>query len=230
VRNSRSCNALAFCNVDPNYLAVGLDKVRGDSSFIIWDIQSATPSLPLSKSSTLEKDAIAMRPQPQIARANVVCHCTNRRVLASVLQQYVPTDIVSTLSFLPRSTHLLLAGISARWLRLFDLRTLTTTTTNIEGPRYRGIPSQSGAVSRLSGMPNGSYTPCSRSRRKMQQLTGQEHHVLVPVSVLLLLSTISNFRAQEGACSPHTREFIRPILGCPTSTREQFYRWGEVWV
>ncbi|KAJ8583498.1 hypothetical protein M405DRAFT_884797 [Rhizopogon salebrosus TDB-379] len=60
VCNSRSCDALAFCNVDPNYLAVGLDKVRGDSSFIIWDIQSATPSLPLSKSSTLEKDAIAM--------------------------------------------------------------------------------------------------------------------------------------------------------------------------
>ncbi|KAJ8580394.1 hypothetical protein M405DRAFT_58916 [Rhizopogon salebrosus TDB-379] len=45
--------------------------------------------------------------------------------------------------------------------------------------------------------------------------------------VLLLLSTISNFQAQEGACSPHTREFIRPILGCPTSTREQFYRRGE---
>jgi hypothetical protein len=45
--------------------------------------------------------------------------------------------------------------------------------------------------------------------------------------VLLHLSTISNFQAQEGACSPQTREFVRPILGCPTSTREQFYRRGE---
>jgi hypothetical protein len=146
-----------------------------------------------------------MRPQPRIARANVVCHCTNRRVLASVLQQYVPTDIVSALSFLPRSTHLLLAGISARWLRLFDLRTLTTTTTNIEGRRYRGIPSQSGAVSRLSGMPNGSYTPCSRSRRKMQRLTGQEHHVLVPVLMLLLVNHIEFLSSRRGVLTAHER-------------------------
>lgn len=127
VRNSRSCNALAFCNVDPNYLAVGLDKVRGDSSLIIWDIQSDTPSLSLSKPSTLNEDATAGRPQPRIARADVVGHRTDPRVL----QQHAPTEVVSALAFLPRSTHLLLAGISARWLRLFDLRTPTPTITNL---------------------------------------------------------------------------------------------------
>jgi len=127
VRNSRSCNALAFCNVDSNYLAVGLDKVRGDSSLIIWDIQSATLSLSLSKLSTLDEDAIARRPQPQIARADPVGHRTDQRVL----QQHAPTEVVSALAFLPQSTHLLLAGISARWLRLFDLRTPAPTITNI---------------------------------------------------------------------------------------------------
>ncbi|KAG1751269.1 uncharacterized protein EDB91DRAFT_1234726 [Suillus paluster] len=91
VRNSRSCNALAFCNTDPNYLAVGLDKVRGDST-----------------------------------RADVG-HRTDGRVL----QQHAPTEIVSALAFLPQSTHILLAGISARWLRLFDLRSAVPVTTNI---------------------------------------------------------------------------------------------------
>ena len=133
MRNSRSCNALAFCSADPNYLAVGLDKVRGDPSLVIWDIQSATPALSLSATSTLDEDAIAnvRRPQPRIARADVVGHRTDARVLTSVLQQHATTEVVSALSFLPQSTHLLLAGISARWLRLFDLRTPTPTTTNI---------------------------------------------------------------------------------------------------
>ncbi|KAG1739334.1 hypothetical protein EDB19DRAFT_1828902 [Suillus lakei] len=134
VRNTRSCNALAFCNADPNYLAVGLDKVRGDSSLIIWDIQSATPLLSPSKPPNLNltDDAVEARPQPRIARAEVGHHRTDGRVL----QQHAPTEIVSALAFLPQSTHLLLAGISARWLRLFDLRTAVPATTNIATKVY----------------------------------------------------------------------------------------------
>jgi hypothetical protein len=127
VRNSRSCNTLAFCNVDPNYLAVGLDKVRGDSSLIIWDIQTATPSLSVSKSTPSDEEVVAERPLPRIARADVVGHRTDPRVL----QQHALTEVVSAVAFLPQSTHLLLAGISARWLRLFDLRSPSPTTTNI---------------------------------------------------------------------------------------------------
>ncbi|KAG2365391.1 hypothetical protein BDR07DRAFT_1398968 [Suillus spraguei] len=129
VRNTRSCNALAFCNADPNYLAVGLDKVRGDSSLIIWDIQSATPLLSPSKppNFNLTEDTVEARPQPRIARAEVGHHRADGRVL----QQHAPTEIVSALAFLPQSTHILLAGISARWLRLFDLRSAVPATTNI---------------------------------------------------------------------------------------------------
>ncbi|KAG2154425.1 uncharacterized protein EDB93DRAFT_1223264 [Suillus bovinus] len=134
VRNTRSCNALAFCNADPNYLAVGLDKVRGDSSLIIWDIQSATPLLSLSKPTTsnITEDAVEARPQPRIARAEVGHHRTDGRVL----QQHAPTEVVSALAFLPQSTHMLLAGISARWLRLFDLRSAVPATTNVATKVY----------------------------------------------------------------------------------------------
>ncbi|KAG1854355.1 hypothetical protein C8R48DRAFT_721684 [Suillus tomentosus] len=135
VRNTRSCNALAFCNADPNYLAVGLDKVRGDSSLIIWDIQSATPLLSPSSPPNLnltEDSVLEARPQPRIARAEVGHHRTDGRVL----QQHAPTEVVSALAFLPQSTHMLLAGISARWLRLFDLRSAVPATTNIATKVY----------------------------------------------------------------------------------------------
>ncbi|KAF9227102.1 WD40 repeat-like protein [Gyrodon lividus] len=125
VRNSRSCNALAFCQVDPNYLAVGLDKVRGDPSLIIWDVQSSIPTLSLSRTGPSDEASVA-RPQPRIARADI-----GPRTDTRVLQHHAPTEVVSALSFLPQSTHLLLAGISARWLRLFDLRSPTPPTTNV---------------------------------------------------------------------------------------------------
>jgi WD repeat-containing protein mio len=32
-RNSRACNALAFSDTNPNLLACGLDKVRGDPRY-----------------------------------------------------------------------------------------------------------------------------------------------------------------------------------------------------
>lgn len=125
VRNSRSCNALAFCTTDPNYLAVGLDKVRGDCSLIIWDINTMYPSLSISLPSTGGLPFVP-RPQPQIPRGDLP-----PRTDPKILQQHAPTEIVSSLAFLPQSTNLLLAGISHRWLRLFDLRSSVPLTTNV---------------------------------------------------------------------------------------------------
>lgn len=128
-RNSRDCNALAFCNVDPNYLAVGLDKVRGDCSLVIWDISSTSPLLSLSTEIGLPASAtriLPSRPQPQIPRVDNYPRPDQR-----VLQQHAPTEVVSSLSFLPTSTHLLLASISHRWFRLFDLRSSSSSVVNV---------------------------------------------------------------------------------------------------
>ena len=134
VRNSRSCNALAFSTADPNYLAVGLDKVRGDSSLVIWDISSFVPtlSLPLNwlhdatPPPTTIVAPLRPRPHPQIPRLE-----NQARVDPRILQQHAPTEVVSSLAFLPASTHLLLAGISHRWLRLFDLRSPAIAPFNV---------------------------------------------------------------------------------------------------
>lgn len=146
VRNSRSCNSVAFCNVDTNYLAVGLDKVRGDCSLLIWDIATTSPILSIvsdSQHQRLDPDAHnhiqiqpalgTRRPQPQIYRGDV-----GPRVDPRVLQQHAPTETVSSVCFLPQSTHLLLAGISSRWLRLFDLRSPVLSMTNVAS-KVQGI-------------------------------------------------------------------------------------------
>ncbi|KAF8167441.1 hypothetical protein B0H34DRAFT_645099 [Crassisporium funariophilum] len=139
VRNSRTCNALAFSSADPNYLAVGLDKVRGDSSLVIWDISTLSSSLTLPVPGSNELSLVnpltpaQPRPQPQIPRLD-----SQARIDPRILQQHAPTEVVSSLSFLPSSTHLLLAGISHRWLRLFDLRSPALAALNVAS-KVQGI-------------------------------------------------------------------------------------------
>ncbi|EIW63592.1 uncharacterized protein TRAVEDRAFT_43879 [Trametes versicolor FP-101664 SS1] len=112
-RNTRACNALAFSSEDPSYLAVGLDKVRNDPSLLIWDIQSASPMLSINTASPVESIS---RPLPYLPRTD------SRASDSRIIQQHAPVENVSTLAWLPRSSHLLLAGVSHRWLQLFDLR------------------------------------------------------------------------------------------------------------
>ncbi|KAF8530402.1 hypothetical protein BU17DRAFT_36281 [Hysterangium stoloniferum] len=113
VRTSRACNALAFSHFDPNYLAVGLDKVRGDPSLVIWDIESA-----LSKSGENVIKSSFPRPQPPLPRSGKFDN--------HVLQQWLHNEVVTSLAFLPQTTSLLIAGVSHRWIRLFDLRASQT--------------------------------------------------------------------------------------------------------
>lgn len=138
VKNTRSCNALAFCNADHNYLAVGLEKARGDYGLVVWDIVSAAPSLSIRSSNTSQltfnvplSDG-SSRPEPAIARAEPAPKHDGR-----ILQQHAHNDTVTSLAFLPQSTTLLLAGISNRSLRLYDLRTpqpaVQTASSKVQG-------------------------------------------------------------------------------------------------
>ncbi|EGO25930.1 hypothetical protein SERLADRAFT_415303 [Serpula lacrymans var. lacrymans S7.9] len=144
VRNSRPCNALAFCEADPNYLAVGLDKVRGDSSLVIWDISNSTPALslptPQTTSSSVVLPSLAVPDSngvsplfPRIPKTDVAPRTDSR-----VLQQLAGAEVVSAVAFLPHSTNLLLAGTSARWLRFYDLRDSTPVKAHIAS-RVHGI-------------------------------------------------------------------------------------------
>ncbi|RDB16246.1 SEH-associated protein 4 [Hypsizygus marmoreus] len=136
VRNSRSCNSLAFCTTDANYLASGFDKVRGDSSLIIWDV--TTTAAMLSVPVVQAPDAIKRLPQQPHRQPMLPQGDVGRGSDPRVLQQHASTETVSAVSFLPQSTHLLLAGISHRWLRLFDLRSPVSSYTSVAS-KVQGI-------------------------------------------------------------------------------------------
>lgn len=121
VRNSRACNSLAFSTADPSYLAVGLDKVRGDHSLIVWDVHAAIPLLTLkgeASKSTPHHAPSSSRSNGQSQRERDITPKSGPRLF----QQHAQAETVSSVAFLPSSSSLLLAGISHRWLRLFDLR------------------------------------------------------------------------------------------------------------
>ncbi len=126
VRNSRSCNVITFCATDPNYLAVGLDKVRGEPSLVVWDISSASSVFTQASPNPNLTSNVQPRPNPQLPRAEL-----GSRVDVRIVQQHASTEVVSSLSFIPKSVHLLLAGISYRWLRLFDLRNPVPSSSNV---------------------------------------------------------------------------------------------------
>lgn len=122
---------MAFCDQDTNILVAGLDKVRGESSLLIWDITVAIPllalDLPLSQDATFSTNS----PPTQASAPTTVTH--NSRNEPRIVQHYAPQEIVSCLTFLPKTAHLVLAGISYRWLRLFDLRSSSSNVLSVPG-------------------------------------------------------------------------------------------------
>ena len=104
VRSTRSCNALAFCPENPNVLAAGFDKVRGDSSLVVWDITGATGILSATTSRVLSHSTLTIKADRNNPHG------------------YAPAEVVTSVAFLPSSPNSIAAGVSNLWLRMFDLR------------------------------------------------------------------------------------------------------------
>jgi WD repeat-containing protein mio len=47
-RNRRPCTSLAFCKLNPNLLANGLDKFRTEFGLVIWDLEQSVPTFEAS--------------------------------------------------------------------------------------------------------------------------------------------------------------------------------------
>ena len=172
VRSSRACNALSFSRADPNYLAVGLEKVRGDCSLVIWDISSSKPALSFNNTSTFgvgNESLGPTRPLPLIQRGDLGPKTDGR-----ALQMHAPTEIVSSLAFAPDAHYLLWAGISYRWLRLFDVRTPVPSTTNV-ATKVQGIATDPYVPVRIATFGDGIVSIWDSRRLPQPILTFSEH-------------------------------------------------------
>lgn len=145
-RAPRACASLAFCPVTPQYLAVGLDKLRNDSGLYIWDLYSSTPTRILSPSVSSSTHIVAPPPSP--ARSPTRLPTSPRsyhpiprtdlgpRADLRTLQALSQNESVHSLAWLPQSNHLLAAGLSQRILRLFDLRNSAPAVASAPGRIY----------------------------------------------------------------------------------------------
>ncbi|KAG6828082.1 hypothetical protein H0H92_009310 [Tricholoma furcatifolium] len=175
LRNTRACNSLAFCAADPNYLASGFDKVRGDPSLTIWDINAATATLSVPLGYAANHDVVkrpSPRPQPLLPQADIGGRGADRGI-DRIVQQYAPTENVSAVSFLPQYTHQLLAGISNRWLRLFDLRS-PASATNTVASRVQGIATDSFDAHRIGSFGEGMISVWDTRKLQVPVLTFSE--------------------------------------------------------
>ena len=149
-KTSRACASLAFCGVTPQYLAVGLEKLRNDPSLYIWDVHSSTPTHALTQVSSLPTHIVAPPPSPArpptglppsprsyhpIPRTEV-----GPRVDPRILQAHAQNESVHSLAWLPQSNSLLAAGLSQRVLRLFDLRSSAPAVAHATGRVYALSP------------------------------------------------------------------------------------------
>ncbi|KAG8894210.1 hypothetical protein FRB99_001409, partial [Tulasnella sp. 403] len=119
-RMGRACNALSFSPTNPNYLAGGFDKNRGEHGLLVWDIESAAAALPNYR-STLDKanglSRIADRPVSRV----------EPRPEARVIFQHGITEAVSSVAFVP-TAPVMIVGAALKYTRIIDMRTSQTNT------------------------------------------------------------------------------------------------------
>jgi hypothetical protein len=92
-KSRRPSNAVAWNPMNNSQIAVGLEKVRGEYSTLIWDVQHGS-----QKSAEVETHR---RPGRQLANA----------------------ESIVALSWLPGQQQCLAIGTGLKWLRMYDLRT-----------------------------------------------------------------------------------------------------------
>ncbi|KAG8762831.1 hypothetical protein FRC11_007612 [Ceratobasidium sp. 423] len=129
VKYQRPCHAIEFSPIDPNYLAVGLEKTRNEPSLLIWDIERSARTLP-SPSSTLPAFQRTSPRLPATRPAMTLVGPGDTRPL----QYYGSTEVIHSLAFLPGTPHILIAGIGTKRIGMYDLRSPGVATAPTSNP------------------------------------------------------------------------------------------------
>jgi WD repeat-containing protein mio len=118
---------------------------------MIWDVHSHTSTLNLSPASPSPTHIVAPPPSPARPSNGLPPsprsqqHPIPRTELSSradprLLQTHSQNESVHSLAWLPQSNHLLVAGLSQRLLRLFDLRSSSPVVAHAQGRIYALSP------------------------------------------------------------------------------------------
>ncbi|WRT63824.1 uncharacterized protein IL334_000749 [Kwoniella shivajii] len=143
VKYSRPVTSVAFSSLDPNYLATGYEKHRSEYSLLIWDIADAISSASSNSQLPLDGDKSWERPLSDDTKLEVTNLTAKINVTSEPrhIQHYCPSENVNSLSFLPRTTNQLLASVSNKTIRLYDLRVPSGSAHGTHSPRDNQTPS-----------------------------------------------------------------------------------------
>ncbi|KAN0004083.1 hypothetical protein ACTFIZ_010242 [Dictyostelium cf. discoideum] len=137
-KHTRSCNAISWNPIYTNQLAVGLDKVRGDSSTLIWDInylQSASLNNHLHKNnnyiSKLQQQQLNNIDQPyiisQISDNSFSTSTDYTDTIYQPISEFTQSEATLALAWLPNNPSCLLVGTGSKWLKLYDIRDVNSS-------------------------------------------------------------------------------------------------------
>ncbi|WWC85838.1 uncharacterized protein L201_000705 [Kwoniella dendrophila CBS 6074] len=120
VKYSRPVTSISFSKLDSNYLATGYEKHRSEYSLLIWDISDAIQNSQLpSDFNSNENWERPLENKLEVTNLTAKINVTSE---PRHIQHYCPSENVNSISFLPNSINQLLASVSNKTIRLYDLR------------------------------------------------------------------------------------------------------------
>nr|XP_019014511.1 uncharacterized protein I206_00593 [Kwoniella pini CBS 10737]OCF53292.1 hypothetical protein I206_00593 [Kwoniella pini CBS 10737] len=125
VKYSRPVTSIAFSSLDPNIIATGYEKHRSEYSLLIWDISEAinASQIPIDGDKEWERPSIENRLEITNLTAKINITSEPRHI-----QHYCPSENVNSISFLPNSINQLLVSVSNKSIRLYDLKSPSSST------------------------------------------------------------------------------------------------------
>jgi hypothetical protein len=127
-RTTRNCTSLAFNREATNLLAAGFEKSRGENSLLIYDLEKVSPIF--NDRAETNEEEILSRP---LKGAH---YLPNSLPSIDPLGQFATGDSISSVKFITGSRDLVLAAVSQKWLRSYDIRSSASTNSAL-----RSVPS-----------------------------------------------------------------------------------------
>ncbi|EGC39299.1 hypothetical protein DICPUDRAFT_147940 [Dictyostelium purpureum] len=135
-KHTRACNAITWNPVYKNQIAVGLDKIRADTSTLVWDInylQSANIASSYQSNNSNNNNNITNKLQRMsvvdqpysISRISDNIFNTSTDSPDTIYQpiaEFTQSEATLALAWLPNNPSCLLVGTGSKWLKIYDIR------------------------------------------------------------------------------------------------------------
>ncbi|EFA82384.1 hypothetical protein PPL_04809 [Heterostelium album PN500] len=120
-KHTRPCNSIAWNPINRTHIAVGLDKIRGDASTLVWDINYLNRSNTHTASGSIVVDA-----PHELAQVSENSFNTQpsepTEAIYQPISEFTISEATFSLAWIPNNPFCLIIGTGSKWLRIYDTR------------------------------------------------------------------------------------------------------------